>query len=218
MKNILCYGDSNTWGADPLWDRQGVSQRIPGDQRWTGVLQRELGEGYRVYECGLNNRTTAFEDTIVPDCNGLKTLPVVLNMTRPLDLVIIMLGTNDVKRRFCLGPADSAKAMEALVDCVRRSDCGYAPGKPPKILIVAPAPLIEAVLDKEWGEYFGVGGIEMSRKLASYYRLLAEKLDCAFADASEFACVHPQDGVHLDSENHRRLAGGLLPIVRALME
>lgn len=217
MKNILCYGDSNTWGADPMWSRQGVPLRIPGDQRWTGVLQQELGTDYRVYECGLNNRTTAFEDTIMPDCNGLRTLPVVLNMTRPLDLVIIMLGTNDVKRRFCLGPADSTKAMEALVNCVRGGDCGYAPGKPPKILIVAPAPIIEAVLEKEWGEFFGVGGIEMSRKLAAYYQPLAEKMGCAFLDAGQYAQAHPQDGVHLDKENHRLLAEGMLPVVRELL-
>lgn len=218
MKNILCYGDSNTWGADPLWDRQGVSQRIPGDQRWTGVLQQKLGDGFRVYECGLNNRNTAFEDTIVPDCNGLKALPGVLNMTRPLDLVIFMLGTNDVKRRFNAGPADSAKAMEALVDCVRRIDCGYALGVSPKILIVAPAPLIEDVLTKEWGEYFGMDGIEKSRRLASYYAATAKKLGCAFLDAAEFAHVHPQDGVHLDAENHRRLAEGMVDVVRTLLE
>lgn len=218
MKNILCYGDSNTWGADPAWDRQGVPWRIPGDQRWTGILQRELGPEYRVYECGLCNRTTAFEDTLVPDCNGLKTLPVTLAMTRPLDLVVFMLGTNDVKRRFCLGPMDTSRAMEALVNCVRGSNSGYVAGQQPKILIVAPSPILDDVLEKEWGELFGAGGVDMSRKLADYYRVLAEKMDCAFADAGQFAKADPNDGVHLDPENHRKLAEGLLPVIRSLME
>lgn len=217
MKNILCYGDSNTWGADPSWDRQGISQRHPADVRWTGVLQKELGSEYRIYECGLNCRNSAFEDTLVPDCNGLKTLPMVLNTVRPLDLVILMLGTNDCKHRFCLGPRDIARAMEALVACIRKTDCGYTLGKPPGILLVCPAPLNDGVKAFEWGGIFTPDSCELSRQLAPYYREVAERLGCGFVDAGAVAQVSSGDCVHLDGENHRKLAMALLPVIRGML-
>lgn len=217
MKNILCYGDSNTWGADPLWDRQGIQWRIPQEKRWTGVLQRDLGDGYRVYEGGLCNRTTAFDDTLADDCNGLKMLPVTLAMTKPLDLVIIMLGTNDIKRRFALGAMDVFRAAEALVNCVRREPCGYVTGQSPKILLVAPAPILPVTMEREWGELFGQEGLELSRKIPSYLKMVAERMDCAFLNAGDFIEPNPTDGVHLDPENHGKLAKALLPVVREIL-
>ena len=218
MKNILCYGDSNTWGADPAWSRQGVPQRHGPDVRWTGVLQKELGSDYRIYECGLNSRNSAFEDTLVPDCNGLKTLPMVLNMVRPLDLVILMLGTNDCKHRLGLGPGDIARAMEALITCVRKADCGNEMGKPPKIILVCPVPLSDDVKNFEWGGIFTPDSCELSRQLAPYYRAVAERTDCIFVDAGEVAQVSPGDCVHLDGENHRLLAERLLPVIRSALD
>lgn len=218
MKNILCYGDSNTWGADPAWNREGTPLRHPAEVRWTGLLQRELGSGCRVYEAGLCSRTTAYDDPLHPDCNGLTSLPMVLNMTMPLDLVVFMLGTNDAKRRLNLTAVDLIRATETLVRCVRAADCGYAPGQPPAILIVAPVPLSEAVYEREWGPLWGDKGIALSRELAAAYRIAAERSGCAFADAGAFAEVCPGEGVHLDGENHRKLAAGLLPVIRSILE
>ena len=217
MKNILCYGDSNTWGADPHWDRQGPQWRIPREKRWTGILQRELGDGYHVYEGGLCSRTTAFDDPLIPDCNGLKSLPMVLAMTSPLDLVIIMLGGNEAKQRIGVGPMDISRATEALINCVRREPCGYATGQPPKILIMAPPPCTQNIMDYEWGELFGQEGLELCQAIPAYQKKVAEKMNCAFLDASEVAVSNPADGMHLDEENHGKLAKALLPVVREIL-
>lgn len=97
MKNILCYGDSNTWGYDAE-----TKNRFPPDVRWTGILKRTLGEGYHVIEEGLNGRTTVWDDPIEGYKNGREYLIPCLESHRPLDLVIIMLGTNNLKKRFSL--------------------------------------------------------------------------------------------------------------------
>ncbi len=110
MKKILCYGDSNTWGHIPV-----TGGRYGDDVRWTGVLQAALGEGYRVIEEGLNGRTTVHDDPIEGVYkNGKHYLIPCLESHRPLDLVIMMLGTNDLKMRFSLPPSDIARGVEAL--------------------------------------------------------------------------------------------------------
>ena len=106
MKHILCYGDSNTFGTDPV--RGG---RHPYEVRWTGALQRLLGGNYRVIEEGCGGRTTVFEDQLSYGRNGLKTLVPCIASHNPLDLIIIMLGTNDLKKRFQATPWDLGKAM-----------------------------------------------------------------------------------------------------------
>ena len=108
MKNILCFGDSNTFGTNPSggrWER---------GQRWPGILQQRLGSGFYVIEEGLGGRTAASEDFLTPDKNGSKHLPIALHSHRPLDLVVLMLGTNDMKHRFGLLPADIAQGAAQL--------------------------------------------------------------------------------------------------------
>ena len=105
MKSILCYGDSNTWGYDPQ-----TRSRFPHDVRWTGVLASSLGTGYRVVEEGLNGRTTRWDDPIEAGRNGLTFLQPCLESHLPLDLVIVMLGTNDLKQRFGLSASDIAQS------------------------------------------------------------------------------------------------------------
>ncbi|MGA2640810.1 MAG: GDSL-type esterase/lipase family protein, partial [Spirochaetia bacterium] len=109
MREILCFGDSNTWGYDPV--TQG---RFPGDVRWTGVLQAALGPGFRVIEEGLNGRTTVWEDPVEGDKMGKRHLPPCLESQAPLDLVVLMLGTNDTKERYSAPPADIAAGVGVL--------------------------------------------------------------------------------------------------------
>lgn len=143
MKYILCYGDSNTYGTSP-----DDAPRYNFPVRWPGVLQRELGDAVHVYENGLGGRTTTFTDDVEPGRNGREAFAPVLEVNRPLDLVIIMLGTNDCKIRFANYPArDVAEGLRLLIKLA--SNERYArPGQPrPEILIVAPPPL-----RTEWDE------------------------------------------------------------------
>ena len=107
MKTILCYGDSNTWGYDP-----SSQQRFGPEERWTGVLQKELGMEYRIIEEGLNGRTTVWDDPIEGFKNGMSYLIPCIESHKPFDLITIMLGTNDLKIRFSVSAYDIAESVD----------------------------------------------------------------------------------------------------------
>ena len=108
MKNVLCFGDSNTWGFMPESISLPCPERHPHDVRWTGVLARELGGGYRVIEEGQNGRTTVHDDPFALARNGKTVLPAILESHKPLDLVVLMLGTNDLKAVYGVSPGEIA--------------------------------------------------------------------------------------------------------------
>ena len=138
MKTILCYGDSNTWGYNP-----STGGRYPRDVRWPGVLRRELGDDYLVIEEGLNGRTTVWDDPIEGYKNGKEYLVPCLETHKPLDLVIILLGTNDLKVRFSVSAYDIANGAGALVQIVQKSEIGPG-GRAPQVLLLAPPPCGQA--------------------------------------------------------------------------
>ncbi|KAB2864075.1 MAG: hydrolase, partial [Bauldia sp.] len=140
MPTIVCYGDSNTWGAKPMPGRI-VPQRFSAAERWPGVLRQKLGAGFTVIEEGLNGRTTCLDDPVEgAHKNGLRFLPVVLETHAPFDLLVIKLGTNDLKYRLSMQPDDVADGAGLLVDLAKASISGPG-GKPPAVLLVSPAPL-----------------------------------------------------------------------------
>ncbi|MGQ9473624.1 MAG: SGNH/GDSL hydrolase family protein [Candidatus Caldatribacteriaceae bacterium] len=202
-KVILCFGDSLTWGFDP---RSG--ERYPRFKRWTFLLEKELGEGWRVIEEGLNGRTTGFDDPIEGDKNGRRHLPIILESHRPLDLVVIMLGTNDLKKRFALSPAGIAQSAGVLVDMTMRS------GASSKVLLVAPPPLASITpLSLLWGFEEGV---EKARRLAEYYRVVAKWHGCHFFDAGGIVQTSSLDGVHWEEEENRKFAQALSQEIRRI--
>ena len=135
MKTVLCYGDSNTYGLMP-----DLVSRYPREKRWTGILQKELAPEYYIIEEGLGGRTTVWDDPVEEYKNGKKYLLPCLDSHKPLDLVVIMLGTNDLKSRFSVTPFDIGTSMENLIKTVMKSDAGIN-FKPPKILLVTPVPI-----------------------------------------------------------------------------
>jgi lysophospholipase L1-like esterase len=204
MKTILCYGDSNTWGWDPA-----TQTRLPRDERWPGVLRRELGEGYLVIEEGLPGRTTVWDDPIEGYKNGKEYLIPCLETHRPIDVVILMLGTNDLKVRFSLSAYDVANGAGVLVDIVQRSDAGIG-GKPPQVLLLAPPPLGQL---SEFAEMFG-GAVARSRGFSDHYERVAEEYGCAFFDTSEVIVSSDVDGVHLERSEHRKMGQALAALVK----
>ncbi len=206
MKTVLCFGDSNTWG---YIGENG--ERFAPDKRWTGVLQSGLGEGFRVIEEGLNGRTTVWDDPIEGDKNGETYLRPCLQTHKPLDLVILMLGTNDLKRRFSLSAQDIAGGAEKLVRIILAS--GTGPGESaPQVLLVCPASVRS--MPDFFAEMFGEDTEKRSLRMPAFYAEAAQRCGCRFFDASSAASVCDADGIHLSEVSHAALGIRLAEIVR----
>ncbi|MEP7455548.1 SGNH/GDSL hydrolase family protein [Phyllobacterium sp. SB3] len=211
MKTVLCYGDSLTWGYIP--DGSG---RHALEDRWPQVLQAELGAGVNVIADGLNGRTTAYDDHLSGfQRNGAKTLTTVLGTHFPLDLIMIMLGTNDMKTFICGNAQGTKRGMQRLIEIVRTTPYQLN-AKPPQILVMSP-PALGETEGPEFRLTFEQG-VEQSRLLAEFYRDAADFAGCAFFDAGSVAKVSPLDGVHLDAENTRAIGKAVAPIVRDILD
>jgi len=201
---ILCYGDSNTHGTRAT-RHPGDRRRYRSHVRWPGRLATALDGVAKVIEAGLPGRTTVHDDPVEgAHKNGLAVLPAVLETHAPLDVVILMLGTNDLKARFAVGPMEVAQSVDRLVQAVAGSRCGPE-GSSPGVLLVAPVPIRETGL---FGEIFA-GGAEKSRRLADALEDVALRHGCGFFDAGQVADVHPDDGIHLGEAGHAAVADAL---------
>jgi lysophospholipase L1-like esterase len=211
VRTILCYGDSNTWGAIPVTGDE-PAPRYPPDVRWPGVLRRELGPGFWVVEEGLSGRTTVWEDDLQPHRNGRTLLPAALLTHHPIDLVVIVLGTNDLKRRIGVSPLEIAEGAAALAGLVRASDSG-PDGAPPGVLLVCPPPLGR----QSRGDDAFEGGLEKSQGLAAAFSRIAAAYELPLVDAGAHIATSETDGVHLDAEAHETLGRALAEAVRPLV-
>lgn len=207
MKRILCYGDSNTWGYDPI-----TKDRFDQATRWTGVLGKMLGNGYLIIEEGLNGRTTVWDDPIEGYKNGRDYLIPCLETHRPLDLVIIMLGTNDLKKRFSLSAFDIAEGAGVLVGIVQESRAGTGQNAPP-VLLLAPPP---TTMLTEYAEMFE-GAECKSRNFSGHYSRIAQKKGCAFLDTAAVIVSSPLDGIHFEENEHYKLGKTVAEKVRELI-
>ena len=180
MRTVLCFGDSNTHGQIP---GRGPLERYPRDRRWGGVLEKNLGDGWQVIEEGLSGRTTVHDDPIEGSHkNGRTYLRPCLQSHAPIDLVVIMLGTNDLKIRFNKPPSEVAMGIGCLVYDIRELSPGPL-GHVPEIMIVAPPPMLDEL--REWEAIFS-GAQEKSRKLALQFEVMADSLGVLFFDAGAF--------------------------------
>ncbi len=195
-KTILCYGDSNTWGNVPRSE-----DRYPRNVRWPGALQALLGEEYEVISEGLCGRTFVAVDLAKPHRTGITHIQAILESADPIDLVVIMLGTNDVKTTYNLAPTEIAGHLLQTIEFTRKiKDLE----KIPKILIVCPPSVIVPVtndLDPRM-----VPGLDSFKVLPNLYREVAEKNDCGFINAGDYISSSKIDGYHLGAEAHKKLA------------
>jgi len=209
----MCYGDSNTWGFNAK-----TRDRFPADVRWTGSLKNALGAGYHIIEEGLNGRTTVWEDPLEDYRNGKEYLIPCLRSHKPLDLVIIMLGTNDLKKRFSLPAYDIAAGAGLLADIVLKSGTGHHGGSP-KVLLISPIGVGDNINESEFGETFGgENSIVTARKFAYHYKRISEQLGCDFLDAAEIANPSPIDAIHMEADEHKKLGEAVAQKVRIILE
>ena len=215
-KSILCYGDSNTFGHRPT-----DGQRYPYGVRWTSLLAENLGKDFQVIEAGLNSRTTVIDDEVEKYRNGLKYIDVVVEMNWPLDLVILMLGTNDMKVRYQAQAVDIAEGARSIVREIRRLHQEIRPDWMPQILLVSPLLVGEKIRDGLSDCSEGFGGERaywLSRELAPLYQQVAREEGCHFLDAGSVASAGTADALHLEEEGHWDLAAAMEAKVREIFQ
>lgn len=199
MKNILCFGDSNTYGYKP--DGSG---RYNCDIRWTGRLQKILGEEFNIIEEGLCGRTTVFQDELRPGRRGIDIISVAIESHNPLDVIIIMLGTNDCKTRYGASAHIIAQGIEKIV----RKAQDYV-SKDTKILVVSPIVLGRGVGEEGYDQEFDKHSEEVSRGLAREYEKVAIQQNVFYMNAAEVAVPSVIDREHMDAESHKRFADAM---------
>lgn len=206
QKAILCYGDSVTWGYNPVNDL-----RYEYFQTWPGVMEKSLGPGYRVITEALCGRTTCWDLPYEPYRNAKEFLPMILESHSPLDLVIIMLGINDLMKLCGKSADESAWGMLSLVRIVMSPVFG---GTPPEILIVSPPVLgkMSALNEMAFG-----GMEEESKKLAGCYRAVADEAKIGFMDSNDFIKVSEVDGVHPLPDQYEILGKEIANRVRSMI-
>lgn len=211
MKTILVYGDSLTWGSVP-----GEPRRHDRKVRWPNVMSNQLGQEYEIITDGLRGRLTAYDEHLSDsNRNASQTLPTALYSHAPLDLVILMLGTNDMQPHIAGTSIAAMQGMRRLVTIVQNHVAG--PDIPnPEILIVAPPRLCKT--HDEFYTGFFEGTIEQSYKLAEYFSQIAQEKECRFFDAGTVAQTSAIDGVHLDTQNTINIGKALAPIVKEILK
>ena len=211
MKHILCFGDSNTFG----WDPDGLT-RFDQKTRWPGLLSDLLGSDYHVIEEGLGGRTTAFNDPDACGKYGKEYLYPCVQSHQPLDLVIIMLGTNDMKAVYSSTAQGIGDGLEELIKLLQ-TPAVWDTLTPPEILIISPVHIGDHLLKTPFSELFGgVKGIALSKELAEVFHQLANKYNCAFLDAAQYAEPSDTDAIHMNQENHKRLAAAVYDKIRSI--
>lgn len=211
-KRILCFGDSNTYGYDPRGGRYG------DEVRWTRRLAAALDEMAVVIEEGFGGRTCVYDDPIEGGYkSGADYLPPCLMSHNPLDLVVLMLGTNDAKRRFGLSPMTIGEGMTQLIRLTRLYGVN-AMGNPPAILLVAPVPIRENLPQTRMVGCFGEQAAQVTRGLAEEYARIARLMRCEFLDAAGCAEVSELDAVHLTARGHAGLADALSEKIRQILK
>lgn len=197
---VVCFGDSLTWGFNPV-DRSRYGHQV----RWTRLLQKELGAAFHVVEEGLNSRTTVFEDPVMGDKNGLAHLATVLQSHKPIDILVIMLGTNNLKRRFNMSATEIGLSMERLIALATRSDAGPG-GAAPKVLLMAPPPANDFTGTGFEDQFLGETTREISRRLAPVYAQIAAAYGTGFLDTGRHVATSAVDAIHLDPDTQPVLA------------
>lgn len=210
VATIVCFGDSNTWGCPPYANIAQTPDRIPHERRWAQIMGRALPGPVQIIEEGLSGRTTVFDDPIEGiHKNGSRTLIPVIESHAPMDLLIIMLGTNDFKDQFSITAFNSARGMLTLIQMVKGHFALVERG--PEVLIVTPPAIGEAAEPAIWGD-----GHRRCADHAYYLGQVATRTGCFHYDANKVVRAGV-DGIHLDESAHEVLGTALAKEAAAIL-
>ena len=213
-KRVLIFGDSNTWGWNPCNDLMSPLKRWDDETRWPGIMQKELGDDYVVIPEGLNGRTTVWDDPIEEYRCGKDQIIPCLDSHAPLDLVIILVGTNDLKRRYTVSAQDIANGVGIIVDKTFHQVGAFGENGP-KVLLICPPPL-GPIENGVFGDMFE-GGVERSKQLPAFYEGVAKTYGAAYFNAGTIVHSSEEDGVHLQADQHEILGKKIAELVKELL-
>ena len=219
---ILCYGDSNTWGCIGRWEEsEQPEDRYDHLHRWPGVLQQELGNGFHVIEEGLCGRTTIYSPPETPWYNGEPYLLPCLRTHSPLDLVILMLGTNDLLHNQQMTQEHLGDGITRLLEIIRENPKWGRGAQSPNILLLAPIPIAPSSPQGRvlvYPKFRGEIGRELSLHFPKVYAEVAAKNECWFLNAADYAEPCAADGVHMDTESHVRLGKAVAKFLKEKLD
>jgi len=202
MRTVLCFGDSNTWGCPPYDNPAQAPVRIAHERRWPNIMGALLGRDIHIVEEGLSGRTTVFDDPIEGlHKNGARTMIALIESHAPIDVLVMMLGTNDFKDQYSVSSFNSARGMLTLIQMVK----GYYAliERGPEILVVTPPSISASAEPAMWGD-----GHRKCAGHAYYLQQVAERTGCFHFDANKVVMAG-NDGVHLDDAAHAVLGAAL---------
>ena len=212
-KRILCFGDSLTWGYNP-----DTGMRFDDEDRWTGVLAQIFKDEYTVIEEGQNGRTIATDDPAEGEKCGIKYLIPCLESQSPLDYVIVMLGTNDLKRKFAYSSMDIAGEMEIFLQKLIAFN-HFRMNDKIQIILISPPYIGEKINDSWLGDSFGYqNAYKVSRELAVWYKKLADMYKISFLDAAKYVHVSDTDSIHMDANNQQILGKKVSELIKSIKQ
>ena len=206
IKRVLCFGDSNTWGYIP-----GTGERFEYSKRWTGILANSLEGKYSILEEGLNGRTIADDDPFHPGRNGLKYLLPCMESHKPFDIIIIFLGTNDLKYYFSNSIQRISTNMQKMIQSIKNGQYGYHDKIPDIILLPVPHTFDNVMINSSFRD-----SREKSISLTREYQNISRIMHCHFLDITNKIKVSKIDGIHLNEKNHFKLASLLFKKINEL--
>lgn len=197
---VLCYGDSNTYGYDPV-----TEGRYPLEKRWTTLLGEKLGGRYEVIPEGLNGRTTAYDRSDATWKNGSNSIISCIGSHKPVDIMTIMLGTNDCNAELGLSAEDIARGMETLIELsVEKSP--ELQGYVPRIIVIVPPAIGDDYENSPFANKLTPDSIRKSHDIGPLYEKIADKYCCDFINAAGSVEVSELDSEHLSEQGHAHLA------------
>ncbi|ALX49977.1 SGNH/GDSL hydrolase family protein [Lentibacillus amyloliquefaciens] len=211
-KRVVCFGDSNTWG----YDAETIG-RFSEDIRWPCLLQQRLGDDYQVIEEGLSGRTSVNDDPLVEGLNAFSYIHPCLMSHSQLELVVIMLGTNDTKERFGLTAYNIAQGIARLAHKAKSANAGRLGGAP-KVLVVTPPPIGAQYADTDIKHPMGENCDMKSREFPRHLKGLLKGTGIDFLDAGNAVSMNQIDFMHLDQAGHKQLADLVFEKVESIAE
>lgn len=201
MKKILCYGDSNTFGFNPI-----DGSRFDEQARWTALLQKKLDSDYQIIEEGACDRTGFVDNDKGFLFSAQRHFPKMIAKIKDVDILILWIGSNDLQFKYDISFHQIERGLKKLIL--------VAKSKVKKIILIPPVILNNNVLEGYFNFQFDETSISKSKKVGKIYRKLSNVYGLNYFDLNEFVKPSNTDGLHYNIEGHKIIADKLNKFIK----